>query len=179
LGQNLLTRSLHPDCYERNPSFLRAIQAFDLPFKPFPDAFDSAAIESRQALYQRLCEIIWDPAQYGLQVPATASQPARERGRVHFDVSLRQLVEQGALPTGSQLVGSHRNIEYKAELTVSGRIRIESGEEFEAASPAAMAVLEKQSWNGWMFWHVVNADGSLTRLDDVRKRVIEQDAPDM
>ena len=178
MGQNLLTRSLHPDCYENNPSFLRAIQAHNLPFQPFPDAFDAAAIDSRQELYQRLCELIWDPAQYGLDVPTTAPQRAKERGRVRFDISLRQLVDQVLLPAGSQLVGSYRNVDHKAELTAQGRIRIESGEEFEAASPAAMAVLEKQSWNGWMFWHVVNSDGSLTRLDDVRKTAIERDSAD-
>jgi hypothetical protein len=178
MGQNLLTRSLHPDCYENNPSFLRMIRTHNLPLRPFPDAFDAAAIDSRQELYRRLCELIWDPAQYGLDVPIAAPQRTKERSRVRFDISLRQLVDQGLLSAGSQLVGSYRNVEHKAELTAEGRIRIASGEEFEAASPAAMAVLEKQSWNGWVFWHVVNVDGSLTRLDDVRKTAIERDIAD-
>jgi hypothetical protein len=174
MGQNLLTRSLHPDCYENNPSFLRMIQTHSLPFRSFPDAFDAAAIDSRQELYQRLCELVWYPAQYGLEVPTTAPQRTKERSRIRFDVSLRQLVDQALLPTGSILVGSYRSNEYKAEVTSEGRIRIESGDEFEAASPAAMAVLEKQSWNGWTFWHVVNADRSMTRLDEIRKAAIER-----
>jgi hypothetical protein len=176
MGQNLLTRSLHPDCYQNNPSFLRLIKTHGLPFQPFPDAFDAAAIDSRQALYQRLCELIWDPALYGLDIPAVTYQPSRERSRIRFDVSLRQLVDQGLLAAGAQLVGSYRNADYKAEVTPEGRIRIESGDEFEAASPAAMAVLEKQSWNGWTFWHVANADGSMTRLAEIRRTAIERES---
>jgi hypothetical protein len=173
MGQNLLARSLHPDCYENNPSFLRVIHTRGLPFRSFADAFDTVAIDSRQELYQQLCELVWDPAQYGLEVPASTPQGAKERSRIRFDVSLRQLVDQGLLPAGSTLVGSYRNNEYKAEVTREGRIRIESGDEFEAASPAAMAVLEKPSWNGWTFWHVLNSDGSTTRLDEIRKTAIE------
>jgi hypothetical protein len=111
-----------------------------------------------------------------LNVPTTTPQRTKERGRVRFDVTLRQLVDQGLLPAGAQLVGSYRNADYKAEVTAQGRIRLESGDEFEAASPAAMAVLEKQSWNGWTFWHIVNPDGSMTRLDEIRKTAIERDS---
>ena len=173
MGQNLLARTLHPDCYENNPSFLRTIKFYDLPFRPFPDAFDAAAIDSRQALYHRLCELVWDPAQYGLSMPASPPPRPKDRSRARFDVSLRQLVDHGLLRPGAQLVGSYRNLEHRAELTAHGCIRIESGDEFEAPSPAAMAVLDKQSWNGWTFWHLQDADGSLIRLDSLRRAALE------
>jgi hypothetical protein len=176
MGQSLLTRSLHPDCYLNNPNFLRAKERHQLPFRPFPEAFDQAAIEHRQALYRRLCELVWDPALYGLVVPAAPRHRPKERGKAHFDLSLRQLVDEGHLPPGAQLVGSYHGIEYKAEITPDARIRIESGEEFQAVSPAAAAVLEKQSWNGWTFWQLVTADGTPVTLDNVRKAVFAQQA---
>ncbi len=174
MGQNLLARSLHPDCYGNNPAFLRVAKGHGLPFVPYPDSFDAAAIEARQQLYRRLCEIIWAPEQYGLAVPDRPVTQARERTRAHIGISLRQLVEGGQLRPGSLLVGSYRNVDYRAELTPDGRIRIESGDEFESPSPAAMTVLEKQSWNGWMFWTVVNPDGTTIGLNDIRRAAIDQ-----
>ncbi|GAA2583407.1 DUF262 domain-containing protein [Dactylosporangium fulvum] len=174
MGQHLLVRSLHPDCYQNNPTFLRTVEAHNLPFTPFADEFDPAAIDSRQELYRRLCELVWKPEQYGLVVPEIAPQQPKERTRVRFDVSLRDLMEKGQLTAGAQLVGAYRGTDYRAVLTDKAKIRVESGEEFEAASPAAAAVLEKQSWNGWMFWQVQEPDGALRLLDDLRKRALNQ-----
>ncbi|WP_433214433.1 GmrSD restriction endonuclease domain-containing protein [Dactylosporangium sp. CS-047395] len=172
MGQHLLVRSLHPDCYVNNPSFLRIVAQHELPFRPFPDEFDQAAIEHRQAAYRRLCEVVWAPEQYGLIVPATPPAGEKEGGRTRFNMTLRQLVEGGFLPAGSQLVGSYRGVDHKAEVTAEARIRVESGEEFEAVSPAAMAVLDKQSWNGWRFWQHSRPDGSLIVLDEVRRAAL-------
>jgi hypothetical protein len=60
-AQNVLARSLGPNCYERNPSFLRFVEEMRLPFKPYPDAFGRAQMAERQSLYRRLCELIWTP----------------------------------------------------------------------------------------------------------------------
>jgi uncharacterized protein with ParB-like and HNH nuclease domain len=177
MGQNLLARSLHPDCYQNNPTFLRMVRDHKLPFQPFPEAFDPAAIDSRQELYRRLCEIVWDPARYGLEMPTQPPRRTKARSRSRFDITLRQLMDQGHLAAGDQLIGSYRGTDHKAHLTDQARIRIESGEEFEAASPAAIAVLETQSSNGWKFWQVVRPDGSLTRLDEVRKLAMQQEPP--
>jgi hypothetical protein len=176
MAHNLLARSLHPDCYTNNPNFLRTTHLHQPPFRPFPDTFDHTAIEHRQNLYRQLCEHVWNPAQYDLVVPSTPRPRSKERSKARFDVSLRQLVDAGHLPAGSQLVGSHRGVDHKAEITGQARIRIESGEEFEAVSPAAMAVLDRQSWNGWTFWQFVAPDGTLVVLDDVRKAAFEQEA---
>lgn len=175
MSQNLLTRSLHPHCYENNPTFLRMIQAHQLPFTAFAESFDATAIDSRQELYRRLCELTWNPTQYGLDVPIDPPSRSRDR-RAHFGMSLRQLVDKGAVPAGCELVGSLRGIEYRAQVTEQARIRIESGEQFESPSPAAMAVLDRQSWNGWLFWQVINSDGTVTKLDDIRKTAMAQAA---
>ncbi len=60
IEQNLLTRSLHKQCYERNPRFKRFIAKSDLPFKPYAD-FKKADLEARCQLYQQIAEQIWNP----------------------------------------------------------------------------------------------------------------------
>lgn len=61
-AQNSLARSLHPMAYQNNPSFLRVIRDRDLPFQAHPETLKKADIDSRQGLYQRIAEIVWDPA---------------------------------------------------------------------------------------------------------------------
>lgn len=57
---NLLARSLHPQCYEHNPGFLRFIEEKGLPFKPY-DHFGKVDLEERGELYRMLAERIWNP----------------------------------------------------------------------------------------------------------------------
>jgi hypothetical protein len=58
--QNLLARSLHPQCYERNPGFLHFVQTSGLPFKPY-EHFKRSDLEERGVLYRQLAERIWNP----------------------------------------------------------------------------------------------------------------------
>jgi uncharacterized protein with ParB-like and HNH nuclease domain len=60
-GQNLLARSLHPNCYENNPGFIRFVQTSGLPFKPM-SSFRSAEMKERCDLYLKLAEHIWNPS---------------------------------------------------------------------------------------------------------------------
>ena len=57
-GQNLLAKSLNPQCYEKNPSFLKYIESSGIPFKPVPH-FTKMNIIERQELYRAICEDIW------------------------------------------------------------------------------------------------------------------------
>lgn len=61
LTQNLLARSLHEQCYDHNPGFVRFIADSGLPFRAHP-AFKRADIDARQTLYRRLAEQIWSPS---------------------------------------------------------------------------------------------------------------------
>lgn len=58
--QNLLARSLHPQCYDHNPGFLRFVKESGLPFEPHTQ-FTSADLEERGRLYRQLAERIWNP----------------------------------------------------------------------------------------------------------------------
>ena len=58
--QNLLARSLHPQCYEYNPGFLRFKNRSGLPFVPHEE-FNTADLEQRSELYRQVAERIWNP----------------------------------------------------------------------------------------------------------------------
>ena len=60
LGQNLLAKSLHPNCYAHNPGFLGYVSRSGLPFKAH-SAFKRQDLDERQGLYVRLAEEVWNP----------------------------------------------------------------------------------------------------------------------
>lgn len=66
-AQNLLARSLHPQCYEHNPGFMQFIETSGLPFHPH-EVFKKADLDERGALYRQIAELIWDPAQLQQEV---------------------------------------------------------------------------------------------------------------
>src|SRR5262249_12811119 len=57
-SQNLLARSLHPQCYEHNPGFLQFIEESGLPFQPY-EKFEKADLNARGMLYRLVAERIW------------------------------------------------------------------------------------------------------------------------
>lgn len=57
---NLLARSLHSQCYERNPGFLRFVQDSGLPFHAHAE-FKKADLDERGVLYRRIAERLWNP----------------------------------------------------------------------------------------------------------------------
>jgi hypothetical protein len=60
LSQNMLARSLHPQCYTRNPGFTQFIEGTGLPFEPH-DVFKKTDLEARSRLYRKIAEQIWSP----------------------------------------------------------------------------------------------------------------------
>jgi len=58
LKENLLVKSLHPKTYENNPNFIGMAKSLGIEFKPYL-SFKKPDIEQRQALLQRICEVIW------------------------------------------------------------------------------------------------------------------------
>jgi len=59
--QNLLARSLHPQCYMHNPGFLRFKEQSGLPFRAHAE-LTKVDLESRSQLYRQIAERIWNPA---------------------------------------------------------------------------------------------------------------------
>ena len=60
MGQNLLARSLHPQCYEHHPNFMRVIEEHALPFRPHVE-FRKADMDARCELYRTIADKVWNP----------------------------------------------------------------------------------------------------------------------
>ncbi len=75
LLQNLLVQSLHPQCYEKNPSLLTYIKESNMPFEPHKE-FNKKDLDKRQKLYSNVCEEIWNPDRLvnDLETETTQSQ---------------------------------------------------------------------------------------------------------
>jgi uncharacterized protein with ParB-like and HNH nuclease domain len=75
IEQNLLAKTLHPQCYINNPSFLAYKERSDLPFRAYPETFNKKDLDGRQELYRRICEDIWNPARLDQEVGSAALTP--------------------------------------------------------------------------------------------------------
>ncbi len=60
ISQNMLARSLNPQCYERNPAFSRFVSETELPFKAYGE-FNKSDVEERGALYKEIAKRVWNP----------------------------------------------------------------------------------------------------------------------
>ncbi|MBF2735771.1 MAG: DUF262 domain-containing protein [Betaproteobacteria bacterium AqS2] len=64
IKENLLAKSLHPDCYVRNPRFLAAIKKHGL--EPGPHKrFTKSDLMARGDFYCQMASIIWNPSRIG------------------------------------------------------------------------------------------------------------------
>ena len=66
--ENLLARSLHPQCYEHNPGFLRFKRDNGLQFVPHKE-FGTAALQQRYHLYRQVAELVWNREDLLKRVP--------------------------------------------------------------------------------------------------------------
>lgn len=180
--QNLLAASLNETAYRKNPDFSKFRKQYPVGrlFHPYVGNFGAKAVEERQKLYQSLCEMIWDPARLGFQVPKI-DRPERRvarRTRARYDVTIRDLVDNGALRPNEELKGEYRGQNYFAVVQGDGRIKVESGEVFNAPSPAAMFLMDRQACNGWNFWKIRRGSDETTlkavRDEALRTGVLEQ-----
>lgn len=60
LEQNILARTLHPQGYEKNPGFLRFVEASGLPFRHY-ETYTKASIAERGHLYRAIAQRLWNP----------------------------------------------------------------------------------------------------------------------
>ncbi|MEY7972939.1 DUF262 domain-containing protein [Saccharomonospora xinjiangensis] len=155
--QNMLAKSLHKNSYQNFPGYRSFRDKYKLQsLMKHYDEFNKEAIEQRQKLYIRLCEIIWDPGRLGFSVSKkiTPQQRRVRRTRARYDVSLRDLVTLRILRTGEKVVGRYKGATYVAQVEADGRVRVSTGEIFPSPSKAAMYVIDRQSCNGWTFWRL-------------------------
>lgn len=58
-SENILARSLHPNCYQNNPQFNNFLQRYPFGFRSM-EKFTTAEINERQELYKKICKAIWE-----------------------------------------------------------------------------------------------------------------------
>ena len=173
-GQNILAASLHPGTHKRNPALSRFLKQHDLAalMRPYPNDFDDKAILTRQELYRRLCEIIWNPARLGFTIPATRRIADRaHRTRTRYGVDIPRLMSAGLLKAGDTLIAVHRGTEYQAIVLDDGRIKLAGGEPFTSPSSAAAYARRTKSANGWEFWKL-QTQRELRSLKELRDELI-------
>jgi uncharacterized protein with ParB-like and HNH nuclease domain len=66
-AQNLLARSLNEKCYSFNTAFRSYMASSALPFRHY-EHFTKEALDERQELYRLICEQIWSPARFDLEL---------------------------------------------------------------------------------------------------------------
>jgi modification methylase len=93
-----------------------------------------------------------------------AIESRREAPRVPFG----WLVERGLVQVGDLLVGGSGN-RYTAKVRADGTIV--SADHKGSIHQVGAAVQGAPSCNGWTFWHVAQADGSLVALDVLRQKL--------
>ncbi|RSM60378.1 hypothetical protein DMH04_54075, partial [Kibdelosporangium aridum] len=174
--QNLLAASLNEISYRKNPGFSKFRKrspAVGKLFHPYVGDFTAKAVDERQKLYQALCEIIWDPTRLGFDVPKVhrPEQRVARRTRARYDVKVGDLVATGTIKPNEQLHGEYKGQQYSAVVQRDGRIRIDSGELFNAPSAAAMFLIDRQACNGWEFWKIRRGTRKMT-LKSIRDEAL-------
>jgi hypothetical protein len=172
-NQNLLAASLSPDAkgraFTRFRRFIREqnLQKVLVPY--FKGASIKDLIEQRSRLYRQIVERLWSPASVGLATAPASSgiagdQAQGKRRRRSYGVSMGDLLRAGLIVEGDILLGAHRSRTYRATVLADGRIRTLDGSPFDSPSAAAMDVLNRSSWNGWLFWRLERTGEGLDTL---------------
>jgi len=118
-GQSLLTRSLHPLAYEKNPAFRQFIDRTGLQFEPYNE-FGKDEQDARQELYLRIAEWVWNPTRLNLTgetppPPEPIAEPDDEADEAH-DASksrrrhLRSIFWQKVIDQSKQRSGLHGHL---------------------------------------------------------------------
>jgi hypothetical protein len=165
--QHLFAASLHPATRQGNPTLRKFLQEnkLDKLLQPIPETFGRAAIDTRQELCKRLCELVWDPARLGLggggpgqMPPATVlpAVPAPRRALVSTPntETLRRMVAAGRLSPDDDIVGDVDGIHYHLRVLPDGCVQLlDEDDLFPDLSAAGNAVRGKAT-SGWEFWKV-------------------------
>ena len=177
--QNWLAASLHPKAYSRTPDFgkFRREQGLDGVFRSFPEELTPAGIENRQELYRRLAEKVWDLGRFGVspQRPTTIRRQGRSspQQRKNYGVSIGDLIDAGMIEVGEWLRGTRRKETFWVQVLEDGQLRDEEKQIHGSLSGAGEILLERQSCQGWHFWHKRRGD-QWVRMLQIRQEAIDK-----
>jgi hypothetical protein len=152
--------------------------------RDYPQRFDERSVDERGALFaEAICEIWRGPDSAtapqaaapaaAADGPATPEPPAEDadhdgaRTRRRYPESIADLIAAGLLAEGAVLHPISPRYQAEAVVEADGSLRV-GDEVVNAPSTAAQRVTGRVE-PGWEFWGVVDDDGRLTSLFDLRK----------
>ncbi|MFJ5219996.1 DUF262 domain-containing protein [Streptomyces sp. NPDC088354] len=190
---NVLLGVMAPEYDHRNPELRDFIKAHQL--DKLLRAFGTretmtSVIETRQELYLRLFEHIWDPERLGLPAPETAPDseppssapmpaPTRPRqtapqrkpaSRRRTDVA--KMIDAQVLKAGTRIVLTHRATEHWATIDENGGIVLQAtgGTPYGRVDEAGAVARGTKTCQGMNEWHIEDEDGARVSLRTVRDR---------
>lgn len=104
--------------------------------------------------------------------PDTADQkpPPKGKKRAYYHESVKDLIDANLLKAGTRLSPMRKQLTDTALVLEDGSLQVD-GVEYQAVSPAAVAVSGNKSEPGWEFWGAPSGDGSFAPLYELRDRL--------
>ncbi|WP_018545939.1 DUF262 domain-containing protein [Streptomyces sp. LaPpAH-108] len=186
---NTLLGIMAPKYDLRNPvlrEFIRTHQ-LDKLLRPFGAGETmTSVIQTRQDLYLRLFERIWDPRRLGLPVPtppapngtapsAPAPQPRRRPATRGRRTQVAQMVQAQVLQAGTRIVLTYRSTEHWATIDEHGGIILAAtgGTPYGRVDEAGAVARGTKTCQGMTEWHVEDETGARVSLRTVRDRAVD------
>jgi len=188
---NTLLGILAADFDVRNPAlrrFARANKLEGLLRRFGPNDSMTVVVKTRQDLYLKLCEIIWNPERLGFTVPPrpadpeptptsdqTPAQPRtnptpRRIRRRQTDVA--KMVETGVLKPGTEIVLTYRSVDHWATIDEDGGIVLKAtgGTAYGRVDEAGAVARGTKTCQGMNEWRVEDEQGLRVSLRILRDR---------
>ncbi|MEU6241472.1 DUF262 domain-containing protein [Streptomyces sp. NPDC047024] len=185
---NTLLGIMAPKYDLRNPVLREFIKTHQLDklLRPF-GAGDTmtSVIQTRQELYLRLFELIWEPRRLGLPVttppapngtaPTTpVRQPQRRAATRGRRTQVAQMINAQVLKAGTRIVLSYRSAEHWATIDEDGGIILTAtgGTPYGRVDEAGAVARGTKTCQGMNEWHVEDETGERVSLRTVRDRAV-------
>ncbi|MFJ6540943.1 DUF262 domain-containing protein [Streptomyces sp. NPDC091385] len=179
------------DGYDRRNPVLREFiktHQLDKLLRPF-GARDTmtSVIRTRQDLYLRLFEHIWEPGRLGLPVPtppapngtaptaAPVRQPQRRTATRGRRTQVAQMIQAQVLKAGTRIVLAYRSTEHWATIDEDGGIILAAtgGTPYGRVDEAGAVARGTKTCQGMNEWHVEDETGARISLRTVRDRAVD------
>ncbi|MFB7575178.1 DUF262 domain-containing protein [Streptomyces sp. NPDC056165] len=182
---NILLGIIAPGYDRRNPllrEFIKRHQ-LDKTLRSFgPRETMTTVIQTRQELYLRLFEHIWDPERLGLRTthndsgePAGRTQPAtapRRTAARRRRTDVARMLDAHILKAGTQIVLTYRSTDHWATITEDGGIVLTAtgGTPYGRVDEAGAVARGTKTCQGMNEWHVEDEQGVRVSLRTLRDR---------
>lgn len=187
---NILLGIISPGYDRRNPllrGFIKSHQLDKLLRSFGPKETMTSVIQTRQQLYLRLFELIWNPEQLGFltptpqdtpqpdqtPVPQPRATPARRKtARRRTDVA--KMLDARILTAGTRIVLTHRSVDHWATINQDGGVVLNAtgGTPYGRVDEAGAVVRGAKTCQGMKEWHIEDETGARLSLRTLRDQAV-------